>query len=314
MYKVLITRKLPGKWVHELSQEAEVELWEEDYPPPKSWIISRVADKEGILVTLTERVDREIIDSAKRLKVISTYSVGVDHIDVAYAKERNIKVTYTPEVLTDATADLIFGLLIAVARRIVEGDKVIRAGQWSLPWFPTYMLGKEVNHSTLGILGMGRIGQAVLKRAKGFDMRVIYHSRKRHEVEAEFVDLDTLLRESDFLVVTVDLNKETYHLLDYEKLSKLKRTAFLINASRGAVINQQDLVKILKENKIAGAALDVFEKEPIDKDDPLIQFPNVVLTPHLGSATVETRERMAEIAVKNLILSLKGERPLYEVT
>ncbi|MGC9106068.1 MAG: 2-hydroxyacid dehydrogenase [Thermoprotei archaeon] len=313
-FRVLVTRRLPGGWLNLLYDEAEVELWEQDYPPPRDWFLEKVRDKDGILVTLTERVDRELIDSATRLRVISTYSVGYDHVDVKYAKSRGIIVTHTPEVLTDATADLIFGLLIAVARRIVEGDRLIREGDWNKPWHPEFMLGKEVHHSTLGIIGMGRIGKAVAKRAKGFDMRVIYYSRRKHEeVDAEYVDLDTLLRESDFVVVTVDLNPETYHMIDYEKLRKMKRTAFLINASRGAVIKEEDLVRALKEGLIAGAALDVFEREPIGKDHPLTQLPNVVLTPHIGSATRETREKMAEVAVKNLILALKGQKPLYEV-
>lgn len=311
--KVLVTRRLPGGWIERLAQEVEVEVWPEEYPPPKQWVLEKIRDKDGILVTLTEKVDREVIDAGTKLRVISTYSVGFDHIDVTYARSKGIVVTNTPDVLTDATADLIFGLLISVARRIVEGDNLIRAGLWNKPWHPEFMLGKEVHHSTLGILGMGRIGRAVLKRAKGFDMRAIYHSRSRHAVEATFVDLETLLKDSDFLVVTVDLNKETYHILDYWRLSLMKRTAFLINASRGSVIDEEGLVRILREGKIAGAALDVFEREPLGSDSPLTKFPNVVLTPHLGSATRETREKMAEVAVKNLLLALKGERPLYEV-
>ncbi|WP_409366387.1 2-hydroxyacid dehydrogenase [Metallosphaera sp. D4-4] len=313
MYRVLVTRRIPGPWLDLLKRETEVDIWEGRDPPPRSWILSRVKDKDGLLVTLTERVDREVIDAGVNLKVISTYSVGFDHIDVKYALSKGIRVTNTPDVLTDATADLIFGLLIAVARRIVEGDRLIREGQWNLPWYPEFMLGKEVSHSTLGILGMGRIGRAVLRRAKGFDMNVIYYSRKPHDVDAKFVDLDTLLTESDFLVVTVDLNQETYHMLDYSKLMKMKRTAFLVNASRGPVVKEEDLVRVLSEGRIAGAALDVFEREPISSDNPLVKFPNVVLTPHLGSATRETREKMAEIAVKNLLNCLKGESPLYEV-
>jgi len=313
-HKVVVTRRLPGGWVEELRKVAQVELWEGENPAPRDWILERVVDADGILVTLVDRVDRELIDRAKRLKVISTYSVGYDHIDVAYAKSKGITVTYTPEVLTEATADLIFGLLLAVARRIVEGDRLIREGNWNKPWSPEFMLGKEVHGSTLGIVGMGRIGRSVARRAKGFDMRVIYYSRRKHEeVDYEYVDLDTLLRESDFVVLTVDLNPETYHLIDYEKFRKMKRTAFLINASRGAVVKEDDLVRALKEGLIAGAALDVFEREPIGKDHPLAQLPNVVLTPHIGSATRETRERMAEVAVRNLILALEGRKPLYEV-
>ncbi|MEL9970067.1 MAG: D-glycerate dehydrogenase [Metallosphaera sp.] len=312
-YKVLVTRKLPGPWIDSLKEIAEVEVWDGSESPPRTWIMSRIKDKDGVLVTLSERIDKEIIDVSSKLKVISTYSVGFDHIDVHYAKSKGIKVTYTPEVLTDATADLIFGLIITVARRIVEGDNLIRSGKWNVPWNPEFMLGKEVSHSVLGIIGMGRIGRAVLKRAKGFDMNAIYYSRRPHDVEAKFVDLDTLLANSDFVVITVDLNSETYHFIDYAKISKMKRTAFIINASRGAVIKQDDLVRALSEGKIAGAALDVFEQEPLPQTNPLTKFPNVVLTPHLGSATRETREKMAMIAVTNLVKCLKGESPLYEV-
>lgn len=311
--KVLVTRQLPGKWLDYLSSYVSVELWDKEYPPPRDWIIEHVRDKDGILVTLTERVDKEVIDSAPRLKVISTYSVGYDHIDVQYAKKRGIIVTYTPEVLTDATADLIFGLIIAVARRIVEGDKLIREGKWNTSWHPMFMLGTEVHGKVLGILGMGRIGMAVAKRAKGFDMKVIYNSRRPHNVEWQFVDVDTLFRESDYLVIAVDLNPSTYHLVNEDKLRLMKRSSFLINASRGAVVDEKALVKALKEGWIRGAALDVFEREPIGADNELVKLDNVVLTPHLGSATWETREKMAEVAVKNMLFALRGERPIYEV-
>ncbi|MCI2414211.1 MAG: D-glycerate dehydrogenase [Candidatus Aramenus sp.] len=311
--KVLVTRQLPGKWLDHLSSYVSVEIWDKEYPPPREWIIEHVRDKDGILVTLTEGVDREVIDLAPRLRVISTYSVGYDHIDVQYAKKRGITVTYTPEVLTDATADLIFGLIIAVARRIVEGDRLIRESKWNTPWYPTFMLGTEVHGKVLGILGMGRIGMAVAKRAKGFDMKVIYNSRRPHDVEWEFVDVDTLFRESDYLVIAVDLNPSTYHLVNEEKLRLMKRSSFLINASRGAVVDEKALVKALKEGWIRGAALDVFEREPIGADNELVKLDNVVLTPHLGSATWETREKMAEVAVKNLLFALRGERPIYEV-
>lgn len=312
-YNVLVTKKLPGNWLDYLANFCEITLWEDIYPPPKEWILKNIKNKDGILVTLTEKIDKEIIDAANKLRVISTYSVGYDHIDVKYAKSKGIIVTYTPEVLTDATADLIFGLLLAVARRIVEGDRLIREGKWNTPWYPTFMLGTDVHGKTLGIIGMGRIGKAVLKRAKGFDMKVIYTSRRKHEeVDAEYVDLDYLLQNSDFVVITVDLNETTYHLINEERLKKMKRTAYLINASRGQVVDEKALIKALENKWIAGAALDVFETEPLG-DSPLFKFQNVVLTPHLGSATVETREKMAEIAVKNLLLALRGEKPIYEV-
>ncbi|MUM64742.1 D-glycerate dehydrogenase [Acidianus infernus] len=314
MYNVLVTKKLPGNWIEYLKRECNVTLWEDIYPPPKEWILNNIEDKDGILITLTEKIDKEIIDRAKKLKVISTYSVGYDHIDIKYAKSRGIIVTYTPEVLTDATADLIFGLILSVARRICEGDSLIRKGEWKTPWYPTFMLGTEVHGKTLGIVGMGRIGKALVKRAKGFDMRIIYNSRRKHEeVDAEYVDLDYLLENSDYVVITVDLNDSTYHLINEDRLKKMKRSAFLINASRGQVVDEKALIKALQEGWIKGAGLDVFEIEPLPKDSPLLKLNNVVLTPHLGSATIETREKMAEIAVKNLLLALKGEKPIYEV-
>jgi|BEDMetMinimDraft_2_1075160.scaffolds.fasta_scaffold00768_1 glyoxylate reductase len=313
-WKVLATRRLPGKWFDLLSKETQLEVWDGEEPPTKSWILDRIAEVDGVIVTLSDKVDREVIDAGRRLKVISTYSVGFDHIDVEYARRRGIRVTHTPDVLTDATADLIFGLILAVARRIVEGDRLIREGGWRKPWHPTFMLGTEVHGKILGILGMGRIGRALVKRASGFDMRVIYHSRKKHEeVQAEYVDLESLFSSSDFLTVTVDLNPSTRHMVSERLLRTMKRDSFLINASRGQVIDEKALVRALEEGWIRGAALDVFEVEPTGPENPLTKFKNVVMTPHLGSATWETRERMTEIAVKNLLACLKGERPLYEV-
>ncbi|MEJ2777318.1 2-hydroxyacid dehydrogenase [Stygiolobus sp. RP850M] len=245
---------------------------------------------------------------------IVVHTVGFDHIDVKEAKSRGIRVGYTPEVLTETTADLIFGLILAVARRIVEGDKLIREGKWMIPWQPDFLLGYDVYGKTLGIIGMGRIGKAVYRRAKGFNMRVIYTSRtKKDDIDAEFVSFEELLKQSDFVVITVDLNESTYHMINGSTLRLMKKTAFLINASRGKVIDEKAFVKALEEKWIAGAALDVFEEEPINKDHPLLKFSNVVLTPHIGSATFETRDKMAEIAVENLFRGLRGEKLIYEL-
>lgn len=313
-FKVLVSFKFFPAWIEKIKEYSEVTVWEKEVPPNKSWIKESIREAEGLLCTLTNRIDKEIIDSAPNLKVISTYSVGFDHIDVKYAKSKGIKVGYTPEVLTETTADLIFGLIISVARRIVEGDKLIRENKWKIPWTPDFLLGYGIYGKTLGIIGMGRIGKAVARRAKGFSMRVIYNSRTpKNDVEAEFVSLDYLLRESDFVVVTVDLNDSTYHLINEENLRKMKPTTFLINASRGKVVDEKALVKALKEKWIRGAALDVFETEPISSDNPLTKFDNVVLTPHIGSATVETRNKMAEIAVNNLLNGLLGRQLIYEL-
>ncbi|MEJ2776985.1 D-glycerate dehydrogenase [Sulfolobaceae archaeon RB850M] len=313
--KAVITFRFFNQYVNKLKEKGiEVIEWDKINPPPKEWIIENIKEADGLLCTLTNKIDKDIIEAGKRLKVISTYSVGFDHIDVKYAKSKGVKVGYTPEVLTETTADLIFALMLAVARRIVEGDRLIREGKWNIPWQPDFLLGYDVYGKTLGIIGMGRIGKAVLRRARGFNMRVIYNSRtKKEDVDAEFVTLDYLLSDSDFVVITVDLNESTYHLIDEEKLKKMKRTAFLINASRGKVVDGKALIKALKEGWIAGAALDVFEEEPLPKGSPLLNFNNVVLTPHIGSATFETRYKMAEIAIENLIRGLEGRPLLYEV-
>jgi glyoxylate reductase len=313
--KAVITFRFFNQYVNKLKEKGiEVIEWDKINPPPKEWIIENVKEADGLLCTLTNKIDKDIIEAGERLKVISTYSVGFDHIDVKYAKSKGVKVGYTPEVLTETTADLIFALMLAVARRIIEGDRLIREGKWNIPWQPDFLLGYDVYGKTLGIIGMGRIGKAVLRRARGFNMRVIYNSRtKKEDVDAEFVTLDYLLSDSDFVVITVDLNESTYHLIDEEKLKKMKRTAFLINASRGKVVDEKALIKALKEGWIAGAALDVFEEEPLPKNSPLLNFNNVVLTPHIGSATFETRYKMAEIAIENLIRGLEGRPLLYEV-
>lgn len=305
--------KIPDEWISDLLKSAETIRWEGDKPPDRSWIIRNIADVDGLLCTITNRIDREVIDAAKRLRVISTYSVGYDHIDVEHARSRGILIGYTPEVLTDATADLTMALLLAVARRVVEGDRTVREGRWK-GWSPDFMLGTEVHGKTLGIVGMGRIGRAVARRARGFDMRVIYNSRTRKpDVDAEYVELDELLSESDYVVITVDLNESTYHMVNEGFLRRMKSSAYLINASRGKVVDESALARALKEGWIRGAGLDVFEEELLSPESPLAGLENVVLTPHLGSATVETRMRMAEVAVRNLLNGLEGLEMPYRL-
>ena len=309
--KIIVTRQLPGNYL-DGHENFDIRIFPGN-GDIRQWILSNIVDADGIIVTLNERIDREIIDRASRLRVISTYSVGYDHIDVEYAKSRGITVTYTPEVLTEATADLIFGIMLAAARNIVAGDSLIRHDGWKSGWKPGFMLGSEVHGKTLGIIGMGRIGNAVLKRSRGFDMKPIYYSRSIHNVDAEYVDLDYLLSESDFVVIALDLNSETFHFMNYERISKMKKSAFLINGTRGKVVNEADLVRALENHIIRGAALDVFENEPVGSRNPLASMENVVVTPHLGSATYETRDRMAETAVTNLFNVLNGKRPLYKL-
>ncbi len=260
-----------------------------------------------------------MIDSANNLKVISAYSVGFDHIDTEYAKEKKIRVGYTPEVLTDATADLAFSLLLDISRRVSEGDRVIRDGKWKEIYGAYDYVGVDLQNKTIGILGLGRIGSTLAKRAKAFDMKIIYHNRKRvlktreKALGAKYVSFEKLVSQSDFISIHVPHTKETNKLFDMKIFKKMKKTSFLINTSRGKVINEKDLVVALKKKIISGAGLDVFETEPINKKHPFIKLPNIVLAPHIGSSTKETRSKMAEITVKNLDLGMKGKKPIYSV-
>ena len=267
---------------------------------------------EGLLV-VGARVGEEVLSQAPKLRVVANAGVGYDHIDVAACTRRRIPVTNTPGVLTDTTADLTFALLVCAARRIVEGDRFVREGRWQR-WEWGYFWGADIHAKTLGLYGFGRIGQAVARRGRGFSMRIIYHSRHRvaeaieRELEARYVDKETLLRESDFLSLHVPLTRETEHAIGAAELALMKPTAFLINTARGKVVGEEALVAALKERKIAGAGLDVFEHEP-RVHPALLELPNVVLAPHVGSATAETRLKMAMLAAENLLAALEGRRP-----
>jgi glyoxylate reductase len=269
-------------------------------------------DAEGLLV-VGGRVNEEVLKDAPQLRVVANCGVGYDNIDVAACTARGIVVTNTPGVLTDTTADLAFALLMAVARRVVEGDRLVREGRWQR-WQWSMLWGADIHHQTLGLYGFGRIGQAVARRGRGFEMRVIYHDVQRataeieRELAAQFVDHETLLRESDFLSLHVPLTPETHHLIGARELSLMKPSAFLINTARGKVVDEEALVEALKSRRIAGAGLDVFEHEP-HLHPELAKLENVVLLPHLGSATAETRLRMALLAVANLLAALDGRRP-----
>ena len=317
--KVYITRMLPPPALDILREYCEVEANPREEPPSKNELISRLKDKHALLCLLTDKIDAEIMDAAPNIRVISTYSVGYDHIDVEEATKRGIYVTNTPGVLTDAVADFTLALMLAIARRVAEADSYVKSGGWRVAWSPTLFLGYSVYGRTLGIVGLGRIGIAVAERARGFNMQVIYYDVQRPPLEverrlnAEYKPLEELLRESDFVTLHVPLTRETYHLIGERELRLMKKTAFLINTSRGPVVDTRALAKALEDGWIAGAALDVFEKEPIEKHNPLLKLPNVVLTPHIASATVEARSKMAEIAALNIISVLKGERPQYLV-
>ncbi|MEB3760030.1 MAG: NAD(P)-binding domain-containing protein [Desulfurococcales archaeon] len=317
--KVFATRKLPGNVFERLSEYYEVEVWPEYTAPPYEVLIEKAKQSDALITLLTDKIDCNLLESAQpRLRIVSQYAVGYDNIDIECATRLGVYVTNTPGVLTDATADLTWALIMAITRRIVEADKFVRSGEWyrsGTGWHPMMLLGFEITGKTLGIIGMGRIGRAVAQRAKGFRMRIIYYDKYRlpeemeKELGAEYVDLETLLREADVISIHTPLTPETYHMIGEEQLKKMKKTAYLVNTSRGKVIDTEALVKALKEKWIAGAALDVFEEEPISPDHPLTKLDNVVLTPHIGSATWETRTRMADIVAENLIAFAKGEVP-----
>ncbi len=316
--KVYATRNIP-KAIELLKGFCDLTVHSKTRAPSKREIIRNVINKDGLLCVLFDRIDSEVIACADSLKVISTYSVGYDHIDVVAAAKRGIFVGYTPDVLTETTADLAFGLMLTVARRIVEADKLVRRGKWKSVWSYDFMLGTDLHGKKLGIIGMGRIGSAVTRRASGFNMQVLYHNRnklsvdKERELNVEYRKLDDLLKESDYVSIHVPFNKNTYHLMNAQKLKLMKSSAYLINTSRGQVVDERALVKALRRKWIAGAALDVFEKEPLPKDSELLKFDNVVLVPHIGSASIQTREKMAEVAANNILNVLKGGRPLYTV-
>jgi glyoxylate reductase len=296
-----------------LAEHFEVEYWSGNERPPRKEVLKRVAGKEALISLLTERVDRELLDAAgPNLRIVANVAVGYDNIDVAACTERNVAVTNTPGVLDETTADFTWALLMAVARRVVEGDRMARSGAW-LQWNFDLLCGTDVWGKTLGIIGFGRIGRAVARRAAGFHMRVIYYSTTRAPVEverelgAEFRERDRVLAEADFLSLHVPLRAGTHGLIGPAELAKMKRTAFLINTTRGPVVQEAALVAALEQGTIAGAALDVFECEPLISDG--LRRDNVVLAPHLGSASVETRTRMAMIAVENAIAFFSGKRP-----
>ncbi len=308
--KVLVTRRVHPDALNMLQESCQVDLWEEDRPIPRHELLARVGDVEGIYTMLTDRIDEEVLSRAPRLRVVSNMAVGYDNIDVDACTRRGIPVGHTPGVLTDTTADLAFALILAAARRLVEGVDYVRAGKWQT-WSPNLLLGYDVYGSTLGILGLGRIAAAVARRAQGFGMRVLYTSRRRHEeTEAALgitpVDLSTLLRESDILSIHTPLTPETYHLIGEEELRQMKPTAILVNTARGGIVDPQALYRALSEGWIAYAALDVTEPEPIPPDHPLLTLPNCVIVPHIGSATHATRRRMAIMAAENLLAGLQG--------
>lgn len=310
--KVFITRRLPTD-LADLNAIADVEIWPERQPPSVEVLREKVAAIDGLLCLLTDPVDQALMDAASNLRVISQMAVGYDNIDVAAATARQIPVGHTPGVLTDATADFTWALLMAAARRVVQADRFTRSGQWQT-WEPDLLLGADVAGATLGLIGLGRIGQAVARRAKGFDMTILYTSRHRlpanqeAELGVQYAELDDLLKQSDFVSLHVPLTEETTHLICDREFDLMQSTAILINTARGAVVDPAALHRALSQGKIAAAAIDVTEPEPIPMDSPLLNLENLIIAPHIGSASRQTRKKMADMAISNLIAGLQGNR------
>ncbi|MEA3504388.1 MAG: D-glycerate dehydrogenase [Bacteroidota bacterium] len=314
--KIYITRRIPDAGLKSLNDEFEVRMNEEDRMLSKQEIIANMNGCDILLSMLTDNIDAEVINSNKNLKGISNYAAGYNNIDIAEATKRDVFVTNTPGVLTDTTADLAWALLMSVSRKIVEGDKFTRQGKFE-GWAPMLMLGGDIHHKTLGIIGSGRIGSAMAKRASGFDMKILYFSRSENkELEKNFnakrVSKEELLKESDFVSLHVSLSSETHYFIDEKELRMMKDTAYLINTARGSVVNEKMLVKALKQNWIAGAGLDVFENEP-ELHSGLTDLHNVVIAPHVGSASLDTRSTMAKIAANNAIALQNNKKSQYIV-
>ncbi|MFC0013710.1 MULTISPECIES: D-glycerate dehydrogenase [Allobacillus] len=315
---VYVTRKLPTEIISELTEKYQVKMWEEEeVPVPGDVLMKEITQASAVLSMLTDTFDEEVLNMASQLKVIANLAVGYDNIDVKACESRGITVTNTPDVLTETTADLTFGLLLATARRIPESVDIIRNDQWKT-WSPYMMAGSDVHQKTIGIVGMGAIGEAVAKRATGFDMDILYHNRNRkpkaeEKLGASYASLEELLAKSDFVVSMLPLTKETKGMFDAQAFDRMKQSAFFINASRGGVVNEADLYQAIKDEKIRGAGLDVFANEPIGSNHPLAQLDRVVALPHIGSSTVDTRNRMAMLCVENIKRVLDGMEPLTPV-
>lgn len=308
---VFVTRRIPDQGLAMIRQACAVTIWEDELPPPYNVLRAEAAHADGLLTLLSDRVDAPLLAAAPRLKVVSQMAVGFDNIDLAAATARGIPVGHTPGVLTETTADLAFALLMAAARRLPEAERFVHAGKWRT-WGPMLLLGQDIHGATLGIVGMGRIGLAVARRAQGFGMRIIYYSRRESDearaLGAEYLPLDEVFAQADFISLHTPLTPETYHLIDDRAFALMKPTAILINTARGGVIDPDALYRALSTGKIAAAALDVTEPEPIPPDSPLLTLDNCLIVPHIGSASVATRTRIAVMAAENLLAGLRGER------
>lgn len=317
-FSVYISRKLLDPTLPIISKECNVVLNDKERPPTRKELLNGVRGKDAILCTLLDNIDAKVMDTAgTNLKVISSYSTGIDHIDVEEATKRGIVVTSIGDILTETTADLTFALILAIARKITDGYELIIHKHWKYGWDPCLMLGSDVHRKVIGILGLGKIGSAVARRAKGFDMDIIYHNRYSRNIQSEeqvgarYVSLDELVQKSDFLSLHCPLNNENYHIINRSVFKRMRRSAYLINTARGALVNETQLIEALRKKWIAGAGLDVFEKEPPSLNNKLLKMKNVVLLPHIGSATFSTRTKMAEIAAKNILTVLNNKTSIY---
>ncbi|CAH2714390.1 Glyoxylate/hydroxypyruvate reductase B [Neobacillus rhizosphaerae] len=311
---IYITRKLPDSVIKEMQQKFDVGMWDhEDVPVPKEVLLLEARKADALMTMLSDAINETVLTAGKNLKVVANLAVGFDNIDVKTACREGIAICNTPDVLTDTTADLTFGLLMAAARRIVEAAEVVKEGNWK-SWSPLLLAGHDIHHKTIGIVGMGKIGEAVAKRAKGFEMNILYHNRTRKpEVEqqlgAVYASFEELVGKSDYIVCLTPLTEETKNMFTREVFNQMKRSAIFINASRGPVVDEQALYEALAAGEISGAGLDVFEKEPINANHPLLQLPNVVALPHIGSSSVETRTAMMQLCIDNIEAVLEGNKP-----
>jgi glyoxylate reductase len=304
MARVFVTRQIPGDALERLAAEHDVEVWPGDMPPPREDLLAGVAEAEGLLSMLVDKVDPELLDAAPNLRAVANYAIGFDNIDLEATAERGVQVGNTPDVLTDATADLAWALMLAVARRVVEAGQDARDGKWRT-WEPQGWIGADVHGATLAVVGAGRIGQAVAKRASGFDMEVLMVDLGD--------DLHSALERADFVSIHTPLTPETHHLIDADALARMKPTAILVNTARGPIVDQDALADALREGRLAGAGLDVTDPEPLPPDHALYEMPNLLVVPHIGSATTTARAAMADRAVDNLLAALDGKPMPYAV-
>jgi glyoxylate reductase len=311
--KVYITRRIPESGIKLLQESCDVEIWDSDDVVPRDVFLKAISDKDAVLCLLTDKVDAETMDVAKSVKIFANMAVGFDNIDVEECTKRGVMASNTPGVLTDTTADFAFTLLMSAARRIREGHEFIQAGKWET-WGPLLLMGQDIHHATLGLIGLGRIGTEMARRGQGFSMRVIYNDVVRREdleqeLGLEYADFDTVLRESDFVSMHVPYMPATHHLISTEQLAMMKQSAVLINTARGPIVDPQALYTALKSGEIWAAGLDVTDPEPIPMDDPLLTLDNCLIAPHIASASFNTRSDMSELAANNILAALSGERP-----